>query len=967
MRKIISLFLILCLSSGFYGCKKAADTAAAADMLHAAVLVSSQNIVSDVYSQMYNSVVASMNVDKITQAEDLSKYDVLYIDTSMLSYPKFDSDKIKAYVSNGGNLFLDNTFIDFFDNEFIGAQQKVKIDSCPIDITYSENIGYNRIQELISDFTVLYKNYFNFDILQAEDYGFGIIPSTAVSIAEYNGITLYSMNNFGTGHVFLANALLPNDFSVQSLRKGTNGEYLSAGTVGANILMRSYFAEFVSMQKYGYSVERCFGSFATPTAAWQLHYEDIEGIKNKSAVTFNELAKKYHQFPSYSLVRCPYVWFMRSETVTYLLQDENGPEQNLYEGIYSSGNHMVSMGKWLALDKYDDTDSYFIDSTKYVKRAYPSPCDLNTDGNMDIVCGSADGNIYIYYGTGFKTNYELAAATYITDEAGVPINTGAYSSPAVVDFEGDGATDIITGSEDGTIYFLHNTQGLVYEALGTIATGLPDSMVDAGDLNGDGNLDLVVGSRTGQLYIYYGSGGFMNFDAPIAVDTGEPWASPCIADYNNDGIPEIYIGTYEGYIAKIENQNGTFTNTGYITANSLNMHGNFNLKFGSNCVPRFYDMNKDGRLDIIAGMLEYGNAIPIDSEYFPCSEELEDQVQYFKDNYIYLGIHSYTSEYATFEREADEIAAQKAAFEKYGISWDKKGANQHTWRTSKVGYDYSFSDSAAYDGTYRAQYESGLLWNSGSQTPSSGAVPQVSAENSITIPFYLFGGTNDMLMLQPSNIPSGNPEYADIGAKYDVPMLFYNHCDHIFRDISEQEEQIKTVNDFVTKYNYCFAAEDQLVKAAAASYNTIVDASKSSDGTITLTAKTRSKDIPLYDKKYQSCVGARVIFPDNKAYASDANVWSKKNNSVYVSLDKTVKIYPSSKSSVASNITAVNVPAKITSGNGKVKIAFKENGMMEARVNGRAFTASPDWQTIYENGITRFIKYGKADSLVFER
>lgn len=949
------------------GCEPTKKTAEASDSINAAVLVNSDNTESDVYSQMYNSVVATMNVDKITQNTDYTSYDVLYLDKSLLTSKSFNSEKIEAYVKNGGNLFLDNCFIDFFDNDFIGAEEKIKIDGCPIDLTFTENIGYNRIQELISDYTTLYKDFFNFDILQTMDYGFGIIPSTAVSIAEYNGITLYSMNNVGNGHVFLSNALLPNDFSVQTLREGANGEYLSASTVGANILIRSYFAEYVSMQKYGYSVERSFGSFATPTSAWQLHYEDIEGIQNKSAVTFNEIAKKYHQFPSYSLVRCPYVWFMRSETVTYLLQGENGLDQNLYEGIYSSGNHMVSMGKWLALDKYDDTDSYFIDSTKYVKRAYPSPCDLNNDGNMDIVCGSADGYIYIYYGTGFGANYELTAATYITDSDGNPINTGGYSSPTVVDFEGDGATDIITGSDDGTVYFLHNTEGLTYEIIGQMSTGLPDCMISADDINSDGNLDLVIGSRTGQLYIYYGMGGFMNFSEPMAVDTQEPWASPCIADFDNDGIPEIYIGTYEGYIAKIENQNGTFVNTGYITANNLNMHGNFNLKFGSNCVPRFYDLNKDGKLDIVAGMLEYGNAIPIDSEYFPCETELLDQIEYFKDNYIYLGIHSYTSEYATYERDEYEINAQKSAFEKYGIPWNNKGANQHTWRTSKVGYDYSFTDSTAYNGTYMAQYNSGLLWNSGSQTPASGAVPQVSAENSITIPFYLFGDSGNMLMLQPSNIPSGNPEYADIGAKYDVPMLFYNHCDHIFRDVSEQEEQIKTVDEFVGKYDYCFASEEQVVKAVAASYNTEVFANKSSDGTISLSAHTRSKDIPLYDEKYQNSVGVRVIFPDEKNYTTDANVWKQKENSVYVSLDKPVKITPSNITNTTSNITAVNVPAKITSGNGNVKIKFKENGMMEARVNGRATTSSPDWQIIYQNGTTRFIKYGKADTLVLER
>ncbi|MDD6484737.1 MAG: VCBS repeat-containing protein [Clostridiales bacterium] len=965
MRKYISFFTAVCTLLCISGCKiniTESATAREPDDLRAAVVVLTEDTQSDVYSEMYNSLVANMSVEKITCQSDYSDYDLIYLDKSLLK-GSFNTDSIKSYVSNGGSLFLENSFIDSFDLDFIGAKSKEHIEGCPVDMTYPEGIGYNRIQGLLYDFTKLYKSYKNFDTLSGLDYGFGIIPSTAVSIASYNDITLYSMNKYGIGNVFFTNALLPNDFSVQTLRPGSSGEYLSATGVGANILIRSYFAEFVSMQKYGYSIERSFGSFATRQAAWQLHYEDIEGIKNKSAVTFTKLAKKYGQFPSYSLVRCPYVWFTRSETVTYALQGEYGLEQDSYESIYSSGDHLVSMGKWLSLDKYDDTDSYFIDSTEYVKRAYPSPCDINNDGNMDIICGSADGYIYAYYGSGLKTNYELGVSTYITDPDGNPINVGSYSSPSTLDFDGDGTTDIICGSEGGTLYFLHNEGGLVYSLAGSMETGLLDSMVDCGDLNGDGNLDLAVGSRTGQLYIYYGTGGFMNFSEPIAVETGAPWIAPCITDFDNDGVAEIYYGTYEGYIAKLENSPQGFKNDGYIQSNSMNMNGNFNIKFGQNCVPRFYDMNKDGKLDIISGMLEYGNAVPIDSEYFPCREELQDQVDYFKKNYIYLGIHSYTSEYSTFEQESAELEMHKKAFNQYNIPWEGSGANQHTWHTSKVGYNYDFKDAEAYNGTYMSQYKSGLLWNSGSQTPASEAVPQVSAENSLALPFYLFGSEADMLMLQPSNIPYGDYSFAYIGAKYDVPMLFYNHCDHIFRDESEQEELIKIVDDFVSEADYSFVSENQLAKAAAAAYNTEVIA-YSENGRITLKAKTRSDNIPLYDSDYQACVGVRVIFPNDSTYTTDASVWRQSDNSVYVALDREVHISPSEE--VKSSICAVNIPAKITLSQSSAKVAFKDNGIMEVKVNGRAEAVSDGWDMSFEDGITTFRKYGKADTLIFK-
>ena len=95
-----------------------------------------------------------------------------------------------------------------------------------------------------------------------------------------------------------------------------------------------------------------------------------------------------------------------------------------------------------------------------------------------------------------------------------------------------------------------------------------------------------------------------------------------------------------------------------------------------------------------------------------------------------------------------------------------------------------------YDGTYRMQMEAGLYWNSGSKTPDSKAVPEVSAENSIIVPFYL---NNGQLMFQPSNTPNGNDEYSYISAKYEVPLLFYNHCDYVYSKRADEEKKIKKV------------------------------------------------------------------------------------------------------------------------------------------------------------------------------
>lgn len=770
MKKLIPLFILaLCLA----GCGETVKVENP-DTLKAAVISAADSVTAkNTYNALNESTVATLTAERldVSQTSNLSDYDVLYIDKSVTETPDFDAAAVQEYVSNGGSVFLDNEVYGVFDSDFIGALEFVALDACPLDMSYEEGAdsdAVRKIQELISDFCGVYKNYANYEeTLSKQSYGVGVVPSTAQCIASENGVGIYTLNQYGDGYVFFTNPLLPNAFSVNNLSPDDEGEYLAASTVGANKLMRDYFAEFVSLQKYGYAVEHIFGSFARPAAAWELYCEDMTGIENGSAVTFAEMCTKYGQVPSFSLARNQYIWLSRAESVTYALSNNGAFAMDPYENAYSSGTHFVSDKEWLSLDYYDNTISYFEDSYDYIKRAYPCPTDYNVDGNMDLICGSADGNLYFYSGIGMGTNYEFNAAALFTDSDGTPVSVGAFSSPALADLNIDGIAEIISGSEDGKIYFFKPLGGLVLENQGVILeTGLTDAMPSVGDLNGDGIADLAVGSRNGELRIYYGH--MENYGVAFGeyetIDSGQSWCAPCIADADNDGVNELYAGTFEGYIVKYENN----ILSGYLEGNECNYLGNIHLKFGSNCVPRFYDIDNDGNKDLIVGSLEYGMAVPIDSEYFPYQEELLRQVNYFKDKGIYIGAHTLSHEHADMFHDQRELEYHKNAFTAYGLDFVGGGANQHMWYTSKIGYDTHYDNTRGYDGTYRAQFEAGLYWNSGSHTPDSMAEPAAGAENVILVPFYL---DNGQLMLQPSNSPAGNSAYAQLSAKYEVPLF----------------------------------------------------------------------------------------------------------------------------------------------------------------------------------------------------
>ncbi len=921
---------------------------------------------SDVaYNQLRNGIMANLDVRRLKDLSDIEEYDIVYLDSKT---DGFNAKTVTAYVRNGGTVVLDNSFVTEFEPEFLGAQEIVKLDAMPFDMTYQytgENL--TNISELLYDYTSTIRAYIDFTDFWTYDYGYGIIPTTAKIIAGVGNVGVYTKNSYGKGDVFITNPMLPNRYSVTEFTEGEDGEPMAFTTVAAENMLRSFYAEYVSKKKYGFSVERTFGSFSSSPAAWELHYEDITGIKNKSLIDFADYCIKNNQMPSFTLVRNAYTWFKRAESITYLEYD-NGFKNDAYEGAYCSGTHIVSGGEWLEIDGYSDTDSYFDDNPAYTKRAYPFITDWNEDGNFDIISGSADGKIYYFEGRGKKTNYEVGAATYFTDEVGNALSVGDYSSPVVFDINGDGRGEIVTGAEDGVIRAYKslkdekNPSSMAFTYIGeALNTGLTDSMVSVGYLNDDNIADLAVGSRTGEMRVYYGyteDGKTTLFGDYIPVETNEAWVSPCI----HNG--ELYGGTLEGYIASYYFDGTVYKRGEYLTADTNSRRGDNRITIGMNSVPRFYDIDGDGDDDLLCGNLEYGMAYPIDSEYFPYGGELKEQLDYCCDKDIYVGVHGLTHKYTSPEQELEELKYHKAMFGKLGLTWDGVGINQHTWYTSNYGYDGSGINgyNPDYDGTFDSQSRMGLLWNSGSTLPESKYVPQNCAENAIPMPMYL--PEKDYLVLQTCNTPHGDGAYSYMSVKYEMPLLFYNHCDYMYSDKKSQKKLSDKVGELVDKYDYMFVREDQLAKAASAAYNTSIKADMADDGTITVSGSVRNDQRRLYDERYTDCVGVKIVFADDvKAdkYTTDADVYKSEGNTLSVALNKTVTVRKGENDCL--NIKDINLPAKVRIKGDSAEIKFLDDGMLSVRISGKATTNSKGWTVEKDGKDTVFTKFGKADKL----
>jgi hypothetical protein len=196
--------------------------------------------------------------------------------------------------------------------------------------------------------------------------------------------------------------------------------------------------------------------------------------------------------------------------------------------------------------------------------------DLDSDKQTDILSGSWPGEIYIFRR---QPDGSFAAAEKLLDENGKPINLGHSSTVFAVDWNVDGANDLLVGNIMGEVHLvpgrldagkLKFTAPKRLEAEGKpiqIASG--ESSPVAADWNGDGRLDLISGSENGSVVWFKNvdPAGEPKLEAARMIIGESPFGwqgtpgprewgvrvRPCVVDYNGDGRLDLLIGDRCGY------------------------------------------------------------------------------------------------------------------------------------------------------------------------------------------------------------------------------------------------------------------------------------------------------------------------------------------------------------------------------------------------------------------------------------
>jgi hypothetical protein len=186
------------------------------------------------------------------------------------------------------------------------------------------------------------------------------------------------------------------------------------------------------------------------------------------------------------------------------------------------------------------SDGYFR-PTGGVIRGGVATDDLDNDLDLEIVAGNSYGDLYAWHadGTGF-----LQSNGFFAGIDGVGHNISG--TPAMADLDDDGDVEIVVGSLNGDIWAWHHDGTGYLDTTGnfTYAPGVYGA-VSIGDIDNNGVLDIVcTGLYSGKVYAFDNVGSVRS-GFPEVLDCGM-YCSPALADLDGDEKLDIVVGTFRG-------------------------------------------------------------------------------------------------------------------------------------------------------------------------------------------------------------------------------------------------------------------------------------------------------------------------------------------------------------------------------------------------------------------------------------
>lgn len=189
-------------------------------------------------------------------------------------------------------------------------------------------------------------------------------------------------------------------------------------------------------------------------------------------------------------------------------------------------------------------------------------CDVNGDGNADIVAGTAGPPVYFGDGTG----------NFVDGSTGLPRSDYGLNGISAGDIDNDGCCEVVYATSSGGIEVWDYNLGL--GRWQNISTGLPTAgalrAARICDMNGDGYGD-VVALGGGTTTVWLGNGG-ASWTQAATITTPSPGTYAALVtgwDFDHNGRPDIAFVTREGSWPSDYNVLHVFAETTSATALSI--------------------------------------------------------------------------------------------------------------------------------------------------------------------------------------------------------------------------------------------------------------------------------------------------------------------------------------------------------------------------------------------------------------